>query len=683
MKRSLFLSNHGTNKCFPYHVFFSDSRMRLPLFFLLTLNAKLSIIHSATTSSDFPLVYTAIIPGPGSEVQTDSTDVYFAAEVDFLSTIETGLPSPYDGSGDDFVKISFMVHDEAEAQRLSKLVNISPRSNNEAHNPSHPTSMEIDSSLTQDLRDQIINHSADHGTSRLEYTTIDGYDCYKNLEGTFDWIDDMVERSNSIPNLIVSKEIIGNSFLKEQGNNGYDMIAMKVTGDGVAAAGRTTEKGVLFLMTGIHARELAPPELVSRWIQDMIDGYGADAEKTAILDHTEIYAVLQSNPDGRNVLESDFSSFRRKNLNPSGGSCTPDARGVDLNRNFPFRWGLNSGSSSDKCSSTYRGQSPGSEPEVKAIVDFCQSIFPTDQRKPDPEQQTQQSYGEDAKGIFFDVHSYGEIMIYPWGHQELETGDDASFKALANKFKHFNGYGFSGPNNGFSYPASGATDDWAYGTLGALGMTFELGNAFYQSCDYFEDNVISDNFPALTYAAKSSRAPYRIPKGPDITSTSVSVDGLSLTIGATASDSAFAAVNNPTSQQSVIEIRAFVDIHPYDKQNGQLPTGVKLSGQSVIVDISTLDDGKHTVYIQATDGDGYIGPVTATYFEKEESGSNTAPSCADSTTETFRVDIIDIDHDCSWLSNNVGNEGRFNFLCELLDIAVTCPYTCNKCAVFS
>lgn len=660
--------------------------MRLSLFFVLTLISSLARIGSATTSTslDFPLVYTAIIPAPGSEVQINSEEVYFAAEVDFLGIIEAGLSSPYDGSGDDFLKISFMVHDESEAQRLSQLVNPFPRSNSEAHNPSHPSSIEIDLLLTQDLHDQTINHSVDHGNSRQEYDTIPGYNCYKNLKGTFDWIDDIVESSHSIPNLLVSKTDIGDSFLKEQGNNGHDMIALKVTGNGVAAAGRTTEKGVLFLMTGIHARELTPPELVSRWIKDMIDGYGIDAEKTAILDHTEIYAVLQSNPDGREVLESDLDSFRRKNMNPIGDSCNPDALGVDLNRNFPFRWGLNSGSSNDKCSSTYRGQSPGSEPEVQAIVDFCQSIFPADQRKPNPEQQMQQSYGEDAKGVFFDIHSYGEIIIYPWGHQEMETGDDGSFKALANKFKHFNGYGFSGPSNGFSYPASGATDDWAYGTLGALGMTFELGTTFYQDCDYFEDSIISDNFPALIYAAKSSTAPYRIPKGPDVTSTFVSVSGDSLTVGATASDSAFAAVNFPISQQSVTEIHVFVDIHPYDQQNGQSPTGVQLSGQSVVVDISFLENGKHTVYIQATDEDGYTGPVTATYFEKEEpGGSNPGPSCTDSTTETFLVEIIGMDHSCSWLANNVGNRGRFNFLCELLDIAATCPYTCNKCALFS
>lgn len=636
----------------------------------------------AMSSADFPLVYTAIIPAPGREGDPDSSNLHFAAEVDFLDILETGLPSPYDGTGDDFVKISFMVHDEYQLNYLSNF-NKSPRSNDEAHNPSHSSSMEINQFLTEQLHDQI-NYTETNDERRLqEFSTISGYSCYKNLQGTFDWIDSVVARSTSIPELSITKTDIGDSFDKTQNNGGYDIFAMKVTGNGVEAAGRTTEKGVLFIMTGIHAREYAPPELASRWIDDMIDGYGVDDEKTAILDHTEIHVVFQANPDGRNVVENNRSTYRRKSLNPSGSvfPCSQNSLGVDLNRNFPFRWGLNSGSSNNKCSDTYRGQSAGSEPEVQAIIDYCQSIFPTDQRKPNPEQQLQQAYAEDAMGVFMDIHSYGEIIIYPWGHEEKATGNDLDLKTLANKFQHFNDYGFSGPNNGFLYPASGATDDWAYGTLGAAGVTFELGNSFYQDCSYFENNIVEKNFAALMYAAKSSTAPYSIPKGPDITSATVDVSGDSLTVSATASDAAYASVSYSTSQQNVKEVRAFVDIHPYDKENGQSPTGEVISGQSVTIDISALSSGKHTVYIQATDEDGYIGPVTAVAFETE--GSNPGPVCEDSATGSFFVDIIDTEYDCTWLSINVGSLGRFNFLCDLLEVAALCPKTCSQCALFS
>jgi len=665
------------------------------------------------TTTTFPAVYTAIIPAAGKEGRPHEDEVYFAAEVDFLDIIETSLPSPYDESGDDFVRISFMVHDQAELDYLDTLVEVSPRSNIAAHTPSRASSISMDNSLTQQLYDQI-NYKEEEGERRLQqYSTIPGYSCYKNLAGSFDWMQSMVDRSSSIPNLSITKMDIGDSYKKTANENGYDMIAIKVTGEGVAAKGRTTEKGVLFFMTGIHPRELAPPELISRWIESMIDDYGTDAEVTAILDHTEIHVVLQSNPDGRNVVENDLDSFRRKSLNPGGRvfPCSQKSLGVDLNRNFPFRWGLNNGSSSNKCSETYRGESPGSEPEVRAIVDYCKSIFPESQRKNNPEQQLDQSYNEDAMGVFFDIHSYGEIIIWPWGHQNEETGNDSGLETLVNKFKHFNEYGFSGPNNGFLYPASGATDDWAYGTLGAAGMTFELGNNFYQDCNYFENRIVPDNFPAFKYAAKSSTAPYSIPKGPDVIITSIDVNGNSLTIESVASDSAYAAVNLPTSQQGVSDIRAFVNFHPYDKQDGQGPLGTAVTGRSITIDISNFTAGRHSVYFQATDGDEYVGPVTAAFFVKPETDTppvniptnaptrgptnaptkgptnppdnNTPQECSDSASDSFLVDIIGIDQDCSWLSTNVGINGRFNFLCELLEVAAICPYTCNKCEIFS
>ena len=149
------------------------------------------------------------------------------------------------------------------------------------------------------------------------------------------------------------------------------------------------------------------------------------------------------------------------------------------------------------------------------------------------------------------------------GHHNLETGNDSGLEALANKYQHFNNHELSGPETpGFLYPASGATDDWAYGTLGAAGMTFELGTGFYQDCDYFENSILDANMKALTYATKTSKAPYSISKGPDVTNLVTSIDGNTLTVTAAASESAWLSSNHPTSNQGVSEIRVFINHHP-------------------------------------------------------------------------------------------------------------------------
>ncbi|MCH7516305.1 MAG: hypothetical protein IIB08_04130, partial [Bacteroidetes bacterium] len=57
----------------------------------------------------------------------------------------------------------------------------------------------------------------------------------------------------------------------------------------------------------------------------------------------------------------------RKNRRDNGGSF-----GVDLNRNFGYKWGYdNSGSSPEPTSNTYRGPAPFSEPESQAVSDLA------------------------------------------------------------------------------------------------------------------------------------------------------------------------------------------------------------------------------------------------------------------------------------------------------------------------
>jgi len=146
------------------------------------------------------------------------------------------------------------------------------------------------------------------------------------------------------------------------------MLVLKVTGN----QGNVAIKAPFFIMSGIHAREMAPPELSSRWVGMLIDGYGVDADITAMLDSTEIHVVLQSNPDARQVAETNPAAMSRKSKKLGSSTCTNNSnrRGVDLNHNFSYQWGLTSGSSSDQCAETYRGASASSEPEVKAIINY-------------------------------------------------------------------------------------------------------------------------------------------------------------------------------------------------------------------------------------------------------------------------------------------------------------------------
>lgn len=82
----------------------------------------------------------------------------------------------------------------------------------------------------------------------------------------------------------------------------------------------------------------------------------------------------------------------RKTRRPSANS--PSCIGADPNRNFAYQWG-GEGASSNPCSETYRGDSPFSEPETKALSDFLTSI-------------------KSLLKAYFAVHSYGQYWLYPW-----------------------------------------------------------------------------------------------------------------------------------------------------------------------------------------------------------------------------------------------------------------------------
>ncbi len=140
------------------------------------------------------------------------------------------------------------------------------------------------------------------------------------------------------------------------------------------------------------------------------------------------------------------------------------------------------------------------------------AIFPPDQRTPGfPDGGVDEAT---ATGVYLDIHSYGELVLWPWGGDwtQRRTNGEA-FTSLGRKYAFFNGH-YPEQSIGL-YPTDGTTDDFAYGALGVNAQTFEVGNNFFQDCPTFENSILPGNLPALLYAAKVARTPWVTPKGPD------------------------------------------------------------------------------------------------------------------------------------------------------------------------
>ncbi|MDP3893529.1 M14 family zinc carboxypeptidase [Nocardioides sp.] len=80
----------------------------------------------------------------------------------------------------------------------------------------------------------------------------------------------------------------------------------------------------------------------------------------------EILAALR---DGRPIKGVDLWVIPQYNPDGYAANTRKNARGVDLNRNFPYRWAPLTGA-------THSGPKPASEPETRAVMRFLRKVRP-------------------------------------------------------------------------------------------------------------------------------------------------------------------------------------------------------------------------------------------------------------------------------------------------------------------
>jgi len=441
---------------------------------------------------------------------------------------------------------------------------------------------------------------------RNQTSGIPGYPCYRTVEETFATAQAIVA---SHPDLATWTDI-GDSWEKVQNPLvGYDLHVLRLTQSAVPGP-----KPIFFANFAIHAREYTTAELGTRFAEYLVESYGVDADVTWLLDHHEIHLLLQTNPDGRKKAETGLSW--RKNTNNAYCSNT-NSRGADLNRNWEFQWGCCGGSSGLACDATYRGAAPASEPEIQAVESYLRSIFP-DQRPDDLVSPAP----ADATGVTIDIHSYGRLVLWPWGYTFDASPNDTAFTTLGRKLAFFNGHT---PQQGSDlYVVDGGSKDFSYGELGVAGFAFELGTAFFESCNYFEQNILEQNLASLLYAAKVARTPYLTPAGPDALATSVPpqafVAGDLVSLTATLDDTRFNQSNGTEATQSIAAAEYTVDTPPWDggatplamsAADGSFNTGVE--GVTATVDTAGLAVGRHTLFIRGEDSLGNQGAISAVF----------------------------------------------------------------------
>jgi hypothetical protein len=252
---------------------------------------------------------------------------------------------------------------------------------------------------------------------------------------------------------------------------GQEIGAVRVTSD--VDKQKDGKRPTTIYVGAQHAREWITPEMVRRLLQHIVTSYGSDPRITDIVDTTELWFVPVANPDGYDFTFEEGRRLWRKNLRDNNGDGTIGAGdGVDLNRNFPTRWGYdNEGSSPNPGSETYRGPAPASEPETQALDGLFADL---------------------TAEFLVNYHSAAELLLHGIGWQvATPSPDDVIYEAMVGDDAHPAVPGYDPDISAELYTTNGDTDTHAQEAYGTLGFTPEMA-----TCESASNSVPDDEWEA-------------------------------------------------------------------------------------------------------------------------------------------------------------------------------------------
>ena len=228
------------------------------------------------------------------------------------------------------------------------------------------------------------------------------------------------------------------------------------------------EPGLVFV--GLHhAREWPSVEMGLEIATRLTANYGADPTITDLVDQRRIWVIPCLNPDGYVYCHDQGHDWRKnRHVFPLFGTV-----GVDLNRNYDGAcngdkggaWGsVGAGlSSHNPADEAYCGLAPFSELETQAIRGLLAA---------------------NRVAIAVTYHTYGQLVLWPWGYTSQTTPDNARLVATGQGLASAIG-AYTPKQSANDYATIAEMIDWDYGygfyELGenTLPYTIEMGTSFH------------------------------------------------------------------------------------------------------------------------------------------------------------------------------------------------------------
>ncbi|XP_052494881.1 carboxypeptidase A4-like [Budorcas taxicolor] len=393
----------------------------------------------------------------------------------FGALIGSGICDQETFSGHQVFRIN--VRNEDEISKLNQLMNSDNLKLDLWKSPStlgHPADVLVPSFSLREVKSFLEDHGLEYSVTVEDLQTVldsedrklqrsvrqelssncFNYGAYHTLEAIHKEMDFIVK---SYPRL-VSAVKIGHSFENRL------MYVLKFS------TGKGSRRPAIWLNAGTHAREWIAPATAIWTARKIACDYGRDLAITSILKKMDIFLLPVANPDGYVYTHTHNRLWRKtRSVNP-GSTCI----GTDPNRNWNSHFG-GAGTSRDPCSDMYHGPHPHSEVEVKLVADFIAD------------------HG-DFK-CFIDLHSYSQLVMYPYGYTTMRVGDadelDMVAQNAARAMASLSGTQYRVGSVGSTiYASSGNSIDWAYDNGIKYAFTFELRDTGFHAFVLPADQII-------------------------------------------------------------------------------------------------------------------------------------------------------------------------------------------------
>ena len=313
-------------------------------------------------------------------------------------------------------------------------------------------------------------------------------ECYHRLDQVHDFIFELEAFDT---NNRVHIDSIGHSNGDMLGHQ-YPIYAVKISD----TADVFQNEPVMLVICHIHAEEVIGLELCLDYMWRLVHQYGL---YSGLVNSTQIYFIPTMNPDGLQVISYGVpmgdttlwdNTWRKNGYIPPQTDCNVqpgsggELCGVDLNRNFELNWIFGDTlwrEASLERYDYYRGPSPFSEPEARAVRDFALQIKPS----------LSIVYHSSRQGVIAE----NGIVAWQWGTDPGPYKWAPDCTAIGNINRVYCGF-----ENGLDYSTvfggthNGCLQDWFYWRLGCIQILTELGPPvnIQPPCPTLEDLIDAD-----------------------------------------------------------------------------------------------------------------------------------------------------------------------------------------------